>query len=700
MHKPQKHHYFIFSILLLLLVFAAGCAISTSSEPSTVDEATFQPNQAQLQERQQTTTEASQQQTDVPVQTEEPTEPETEPAPADTATDAATTNDTNTDTNTDTAPGPQQTQEPTEPEATPPTFADAPVVIDRVWFIFNDIGDETASLQTWFFLTNNTSQPYSDDDADGIGLSLPAEATEVSVGDGYSVTETDGTPLIRSNQPLPANAAATSLIVNYQLPSASLDEISLTLAYPVVEFIVYTPQALRPQREVPGYEFVDIRLIRGLGEFLRFQQTNIDAETPINFALQESTEIRFPEGTETTTVAVTVANQTSGGTVPDGLEVTAVSIQIGDQNTTTQLFEETQTNTADGVTFSNVPYVENGFIEFQVAYNDVTFFSRLDGLEITADDTNTSVLPIYETTNDSSVLELESVWYIGDAVTGEGVADFFNYYFFSNTSDRVYIGDDSDGGDILRIPLPDNTTGARIPADLGSDVRTERDEDGNYFLIDNRVIFPEQRQVSPVEFLTDYDGDETFTHELPFAAQEVIVYTAQNRFLAFEGEGFAPQGVTEIQQFGNYEGYLLDNVAAGQTITFTLRDTDETPTFAPNTDTSGGNTNPANTTESVEEDDESFLVENRLLILGLGVLIVLAGGGYMLYDLQKERIRANMSAAAGGASATSTAPMDDEQKELLEAIAKLDMAFENGEIDEASYREQRKDLKDRLMDLM
>lgn len=669
----------------------AGCAISTSSEPETVEEATFQPNPAQLQER----SSAAQQ----PQETEEPTEPDV--SDANDQTNVDNTPNVETDSSTSDAqadPGPQETEEPTE--ARPRAFADAAVKIDRVWFIFNDITAEEASVQSWFFITNNTNEPYAEPDTQGITLTLPSGASNIVVGDAFVVDSSGTTPLVQGTQPLPAGAEGTQVIIDYTLPAESLNNITFTLAYPVETFLVYTPQALSPQREIPEYPFVDIRLIRGLGDFLVFEETNIEAQTPFNFSVQESTETRFPEGTETTTVNVTIENRTEGGIVPQALEITAASIQIAQQNNVTQLFEATAMFSTEPVTFTDIPYVENGFIEFTVEYDDVTFFARLDGLEIDAE-LNDVILPIYERTNDPTVLQLQAVWYIGDAVTGEGVADFFNYYFFTNDSDRVYVGNAAEDGPVLRIPLPENTSGALIPANLGEQVVTERDDEGNFFLIDNRVVFPDQTLVSPVEFVTEYDGENTFTHELPFDVEEVLVYTAENRFLAFEGEGFTPQGVTEIQQFGNYEGYVKNNVAAGEAIVFTLRDTDDTPQFSAAANASTGT--PRNSSETtVVEDDESFLVENRFLILGLGILIVIAGGGYLFYDLQKERIRATAAATAASSttSASTANPMNDSQKLLVAAIAELDEAFEKGEIDEATYRQQRKELKDQLMNLM
>ncbi len=700
MQKPHRLNFV--PILLILTIFTAGCAISTSSEPVTVDEATFQPNQAQLQERA-----AAEQAAQQPQETEEPTEPEADGASenAETVTDDTTTeSDAGANTDTVDAPGPQETEEPADapPAEEPSPYADEPVVIDRAWFIISDITDEGATVQNWFFISNNTSQPYSDDGADGIAVTLPAAASDVSVQDTttYSVVEGDAAPRVVSNAPLPAQTtSATLLTVNYQLSTEDLAAINFTLDYPVEQFIVYTPLQLRPQREVPEYEYVEVALIRTLGEFLRFQQDNIDAGTPISFSVQESDEVRFPEDTSFTDVTVTVANQTEGGTVPDGLEITAASLQVGDQNTVTQLYEETLPNNPDGVTFAGVPYVENGFVEFVVEYNDISFFSRLDGLEIDGEQSELT-LSIYETTTDSSVLALDSVQYLGDAVSGEGLADFINSFYFINTSDRVYIGTE---GNVLRIPLPENVTGQQLPIDLGEEVRVDVDDDQRFFLVDDRVIYPDERHFTVVRYVMSYDGELDFTHQLPFPINQVIAYTAESRALNFDGDGFTPQGMNNIPQFGNYETYIREGVAANSLITFTVSDSDETPQFtgAAQGSTGSGNTN---ATQTTVEDDESFLVENRILILGIGILIVLAGGGYLLYDLQKERIRAGATATATtGASTGSSAAnsdMDEEQKQLLREIAELDSAFENGEIDEDVYRERRKSLKNQLMDRM
>lgn len=618
---------------LCILVALASCGFSTSSEPEVVSERTLGPNPTSESRL---------------VQTEEP---------ADQA--------------------PAETPEPADPPQESAAFDG--LYIDRVWLILTEVTEERATAQMWFFLSNNSDEPSPQ-----LRLAMFPNAIDVFVDDfDYVVANEENQSVVVRRDPLPPQSNNQLLIVDYQLPADELTNLNYQIAYPTAEFSVYLPQSLRPQLEVPQLEYQGIRLLRGLGDFLLFTASApILPEEGLTFDIMPASTIRYSEDIEFVDFSISVENGTSNAALPSELQLTILSVRIGEDSET--LIEQRETSWGgEPLRIEQMPIFANGFIEVRALYNDITFWARLDALEALSNQ-ETLTLTLYETTNDPSIIKLESVWYVVDAVTGEGLADYLVWYFFTNTSDRIYIGEAEDAN-LLELPLPPNIQGLNFQAELGPAVNVNFVDNVPY-IVDNRLVFPQQRQVLPIEFFLPYNGELTLTHDIGYAADRIVVYVSSYRKLAFEGVGFESTGQEELPSLGLYESYTKFSHSKDDVVVFTIADTDQTPQVDPHTIT-----NPNQSEENATTAD--FFRENRWFIFGIGVLMVVMGGMYFVYDLQKERIRAR-------ANIEHLSNIEQRQQQLIEALAALDEAYERGELKTTAYQKRRQRLRDELKQLL
>ena len=79
--------------------------------------------------------------------------------------------------------------------------------------------------------------------------------------------------------------------------------------------------------------------------------------------------------------------------------------------------------------------------------------------------------------------------------------------------------------------------------------------------------------------------------------------------------------------------------------------------------------------------------QNSDLILGIGILLVIAGGMFLLYDIQKTRLMMEAGVQES---------MPQSRDGLLAEIAALDESYERGEVSQELYGKRREALKEAL----
>jgi mono/diheme cytochrome c family protein len=270
-------------------------------------------------------------------------------------------------------------------------------------------------------------------------------------------------------------------------------------------------------------------------------------------------------------------------------------------------------------------------------------------------------LSVYETTTDPSGVRAERVHYIIE-FDGTGQAQVGELWIFSQDGNRAYVGDENG---VLRFPLPAGAQNLGIDGDDGSG-RFQPTDDG---FVDRMPLQPGQnvRQIL-FRYALPFNGDSLdLAQVLPYNAANV------NALVSDVGQEVSSpqlrnQGVRSTQN-GNYVSLLGQNLPAGHEVVIRMA----------GLPSAGGVANAAGA---------SGAGLSRGLLFGLIGLAAVAAVVLVALPIVRKR-----SAAPAYTAAAS-------RDELADALARLDMAYEAGEVSESAYRDQRLRLKAQLRDLL
>ena len=361
----------------------------------------------------------------------------------------------------------------------------------------------------------------------------------------------------------------------------------------------------------------------------------------------------LPKGTGV--ISGTVVNGTTGAAMPN------LTVELGIFDQTTLLEQRTaKTDTAGFFRFTELPTDTGLAFAGRVEYPpDIPYSSDFISFEAGKSELNLP-LSVFDTTTDPSGVRADRVHFILDFNSGQ--AQVAELLVFSQDGNRTYVGD---GTGVLHFALPDGAQGLEIDGNT-QDGRYQVTADG---FVDRLPLQPGQgvRQVL-YRYALPYTGDSLdFTRALPYAAANVNALVTDIG-QQVTSEGLANQGVRETQQ-GNFYNLVGQNLAAGQPVTIQMTGLAAASAAGGEaTPTTGGGT-----------------ATGRIL---LWVLIGLAAtAAVLLVALPLLRRR---GAEVKGAST---------RDEVVDALARLDMAHEAGELSDAAYRDERLRLKAQLRDM-
>jgi mono/diheme cytochrome c family protein len=394
-------------------------------------------------------------------------------------------------------------------------------------------------------------------------------------------------------------------------------------------------------------------------------------EEPVDSSTPAPTTI-----TETFTLQGTITNGTAGASIPQNLSLTLRVAALNADGQPEEIFNAQTTSDASGnYSFTGVPLNLQSIASVQAEYGGITQFSPSLLVADVQGDSYDLPITVYETTADSAGVQLQTSEVFIDAVTSEEASLIYQSFVFVNNSDRVYVGQNNQ---TLRIDLPNNIVNATVETFTGSSERFQLVEEGNAtYFYDSAPVFPGPNEGILATYNKSYEGRMTLEHTFAYEVGTVRVFIAQWRGLRLESDQLQPTDGRSLDDGSNYLGFQMTApLPAGSLLSYEISD---------------GPTPTSSTTTSTE--NESFLQENRSFILGIGVLLVIAGGMYMLYDLQKTRLTVKQQ----GSASTKPAPKSrGSREELIAQIAALDEEYEAGNLDQAEYENQREALKETL----
>lgn len=371
-------------------------------------------------------------------------------------------------------------------------------------------------------------------------------------------------------------------------------------------------------------------------------------------------------------IAVQVTNATTGQAVGD------VEVKLRRWQTETELAPLVARADADGsFRFEGLDTGSHAFYLVEVTYADVPFPSDFVGFEPGVNQLSLPV-SVYETSSSDDDIRVERFHFI---VIGDqpGFLSVLELYQFSNLGERAYVGNIGQDGlrETVRMALPSGAQELALQrGTLGIDFLET--DDG---LAATSPVIPgvETFEVAFI-YVIPYSG-ATLDLERPLyyntnsvnGLMTDVGARLESDVLTFEG--------TRTAQGQNFLQYAGQSLAAGQTFPLRLVDLDKIEFTSTTSEPTGG----ASVMPSTGLSQTALL----WMILGLGGLAVAFGLAY-------PSLRPHL---AGGASA-GAGDLVQQRQRLLLTLARLDRAYEAGDLNERVYRRARARRKTELADVM
>jgi mono/diheme cytochrome c family protein len=326
--------------------------------------------------------------------------------------------------------------------------------------------------------------------------------------------------------------------------------------------------------------------------------------------------------------------------------------------------------------FEGLDTGENAFYRAEVNYDDVSFPSDFVSFEPGATQLSVPV-NVYETTTSDEDINVERFHFI---VIGDqpGFLSVLELYQFSNLGDRAYVGTVNDEGmrETVRMALPAGALELALQrGTLGVDFLET--EEG---LIATSPIIPgvETFDVAFVYVLPYSESTLSLDRPLYYDTDSVnglvmdVGAKLESGTLSYDGER-AAQGQTFLQ-------YTAQGLSRGSTVPIQLVDLDKIEFASTSEPASGPPVMPS-----------TGLSQTILLwmMLGLGALAIFF---VLAYPSLKPRF--------AGESTSSEGQLMRERQRLLLTLARLDDAYEAGDLSETVYRRARARRKAELAELI
>ncbi len=300
----------------------------------------------------------------------------------------------------------------------------------------------------------------------------------------------------------------------------------------------------------------------------------------------------------------------------------------------------------------------------EVAVNGITMQSPF----AIAKEGETSVaipaITLYRHADDTSLLAVDDARLFIDY--GDSDLQYYGVYSFRNPSDKTIVVDTKGNTEIPFIKMPEGTStmGYETLQDSAPIVNTDK----------GIAIQPGETPYGLLAF-TSLPKQEKFDVAQPFVlpASSLTIFLPEG--VTAEGANLTDEGVQNLQNI-NFHVYSTQNIAAGQTVKFSVSGEPKQTT------TENGTTQPAPSTNN----------SRNTLLIGAGLLglaLIAAGGWMYLRDRNK------------GEEADEEEDHEFETSEdVLDAIVALDDLHRAGKMPDDAYQKRRAELKDILKGMM
>lgn len=368
-----------------------------------------------------------------------------------------------------------------------------------------------------------------------------------------------------------------------------------------------------------------------------------DDTPPTNVGTVHSTST---DVAETGTINGVLLQRTIGASIPDSGNVTLTIAEMTGGRTTI----ETELAPDGSYQFFDVPLLHDAgyFVSFD--YGNGTYTSEFASLTAASPIINLNI-PIYETTDDASVIQMEVVLSQVD-VLDDNTLQVRQLISVVNTSDKVFIYQDDRGQSVsVEVPAPQ---GVR----LSPNIDLSRFVYSDNAVFDTRPVVPNTEHSFNLVYTVPFDGDLTFSQTFPYDFFGPYEAYADSTQLRVSSDGWRVLEEPQELEGISYRGIAnLNGIEADENVSFRIQRV------------------------------QPFLTQQTL---GIGVIVA----GIVLLLIAGAFYWRSSKTSAGRAEAEAIA------HELMKQIAELDNQFKSGELAEQDYKKRRDALKARVVALM
>lgn len=385
-------------------------------------------------------------------------------------------------------------------------------------------------------------------------------------------------------------------------------------------------------------------------------ETGTPAEGSTPQAAAGATEVAV---TGTGTIRGSIDNQ-AGISLAEGARVTLRGYKHGtDMNAAPEevLTLEGATNADGTYSFENVNLAEGLIFHAEVEVDGTTYSSEFVVAEAGATEVKLPSITIFQTTEDLSKLQIQSLQLFFD-VSSSDAAQFFAVYTIVNSSDKTVVVKMGDSAQIPFIAFPAGSQS------LGF----EATQDTAHFLslADGFAMPPSATPYGLIAYASLPKGEEISVSQpalLPIDEVSVLLPDG----LQAKGDKLTDGGKQAMGSM-NFQVYSAGKLAKGESLDFTLIGQ------APQ-----------------EAAADSGQTQKKPLLIGIGAFgfALIAVGGWMFWRDRQRNVESSMD--------QEDEEEDEEDSEsLLDAIIALDDLHRSGKIPDEAYQQRRSELKDRL----
>jgi hypothetical protein len=360
--------------------------------------------------------------------------------------------------------------------------------------------------------------------------------------------------------------------------------------------------------------------------------------------------------------ALAAAPPSISGTITNG---TGSGGPVGGQTVTlTTYINASPSGTQTAVTDSQGKYQFNGLstdttygYDVYVTYKGVQYSSDIIQLTAASPD-QTADVKVYETTNSNATVSI-STGHMILAPTSPGLVNVLEAWGFTNSGDQTYTGPDSKQ-ETAHFTLPPGATNFSASPGTTADTATG-------IVTDTVPVVPGSDSVGFTYDLSYQGSSATVTLKMDYPTPSFGILIPQNGVTA--SSTTLTQSSPQSIQGTTYLYFTGTNLKSGQNVDITI--TVSAAAFSKPAPYSPGASNST--------------TQNSLpwLWLGAVVLVVLLVIAFVFTRLRRNRV-------SPAAMRTGTAGSADiEEQVLMRRIARLDDRFQDGEIDEADYKQRR-----------